>query len=515
MTTTTAYITHDPKTVKANLIAMLSQEADRLFAEAYSDISPRDIEQMAAGVAQQVGTTLTTEAMTLRARYATDVDLAQRGLRPCDVSFRFDGHYCCSMTTTMGPICFPLAAYRVPTSEGRTTRVPARRLFRRFGRWHSSPLCLEWEARLGSMHPFRTAEHELFIFTHGAVAIEDTTIAAHTIAVGLLVPQRMLYRDPDEIREILRDNATQDPKTGKPIVYASCDAHVLRRFVDETWDAEWKNANGLRIWCIDRHTGDIIHLGGEFTWGDCHHVRTVVEQIIRAGVLPADGNYGDGVVAQVVWVTDGMPWFEQYLLPLFPTAVLVLDAFHLIERLARLAAVAYGRGKPEAKRLYKQSYEAAFGAPKLPRGKSKARRGHRKTKESRAVRVARRRAVEMERPRQPTTKAEALLNLLRSLELCGEGQKERDGLVKYVEHNAYRMDYAMYIQSGYQIGSGAMESLHPVASQHRLKRSGPGWRPEAAQAIFNLRMLDLVGRWHEFWSQSDVANTDEIELQAA
>jgi len=27
-----------------------------------------------------------------------------------------------------------------------------------------------------SMHPFRTAEHELFIFTHGAVAIEDTTI---------------------------------------------------------------------------------------------------------------------------------------------------------------------------------------------------------------------------------------------------------------------------------------------------------------------------------------------------
>ena len=121
----------------------------------------------------------------------------------------------------------------------------------------------------------------------------------------------------------------------------------------------------------------------------------------------------------------------------------------------------------------------------------------------------------MERPRQPTTKAEALLNLLRSLELCGERQKERDGLVKYVEHNAYRMHYAMYIQSGYQIGSGAMGSLHPVAIQHRLKRSGPGWRPEAAQAIFNLRMLDLVGRWHEFWSQSDAANTDEIELQAA
>ena len=68
------------------------------------------------------------------------------------------------------------------------------------------------------------------------------------------------------------------------------------------------------------------------------------------------------------------------------------------------------------------------------------------------------------------------------------------------------MDYARYIELGYQIGSGAMESLHRVASQLRIKRPGPGWLPETAQAVFNLRMLALVGRWDEFWNQPALAD---------
>ena len=66
------------------------------------------------------------------------------------------------------------------------------------------------------------------------------------------------------------------------------------------------------------------------------------------------------------------------------------------------------------------------------------------------------------------------------------------------------MDCARYIKLGYQIGSGAMESLHRTASQLRIKRPGPGWLPETAQAVFNLRMLALVGRWDEFWNQPDL-----------
>ena len=51
-----------------------------------------------------------------------------------------------------------------------------------------------------------------------------------------------------------------------------------------------------------------------------------------------------------------------------------------------------------------------------------------------------------------------------------------------------------------------MESLHRVASQLRIKRPGPGWLPETAQAIFNLRMMVLAGRWDAFWSQPGLAD---------
>jgi len=221
------------------------------------------------------------------------------------------------------------------------------------------------------------------------------------------------------------------------------------------------------------------------------------------------------VVAQLVWVTDAMPWLEQYVLKLFPTAVRILDAFHVIERLCRFAATVHGKGKPEARRLYKQAYEAAFGASKLPKTKSKTRSGHRKRKGSTTTRFACHRVTQMTRERKATPNAEPLLDFLQGMVLDGEHESARDALVRYIRNNAYRMDYASYIQHGYQIGSGAMESLHPVASQHRLKRSGPGWRPEAAQAIFNLRMLDLVGRWHEFWCHSDIDKTLEVAFSGA
>jgi len=120
----------------------------------------------------------------------------------------------------------------------------------------------------------------------------------------------------------------------------------------------------------------------------------------------------------------------------------------------------------------------------------------------------------MTRSRETTADVKPLLDLLQGLVLGSERASARDAIVRYMRTNAHRMDYARYIQHGYQIGSGSMESPHPVASEPRLKRSGPGWRPEAAQAIFDLRMLDLVGRWHEFWGHSDMEKILETAFRA-
>jgi hypothetical protein len=80
----------------------------------------------------------------------------------------------------------------------------------------------------------------------------------------------------------------------------------------------------------------------------------------------------------------------------------------------------------------------------------------------------------------------------------------QDALLGYLERNAYRMDYLRYRQRGLKIGSGAMEALHRTASQVRLKRPGSRWLAETSQAIFNVRMMRLAGRWDEFWSQADL-----------
>ena len=94
--------------------------------------------------------------------------------------------------------------------------------------------------------------------------------------------------------------------------------------------------------------------------------------------------------------------------------------------------------------------------------------------------------------------------LLAYLKSLNDKSQEHVALVKYITNNAYRMDYVLYRASGYQLGSGAMESLHRTGSQARLKRAGTRWLPETLEAMFNLRMLDLAGRWDEFFAQPEL-----------
>jgi hypothetical protein len=86
-------------------------------------------------------------------------------------------------------------------------------------------------------------------------------------------------------------------------------------------------------------------------------------------------------------------------------------------------------------------------------------------------------------------------------------QKEIDAhedFLSYLGANDHRIDYPSFQGRGLQISSGAMESLHRIGSQQRLKRSGITCLPETAQALFDWRMLKLVGRWDEFWRQPNI-----------
>ena len=106
--------------------------------------------------------------------------------------------------------------------------------------------------------------------------------------------------------------------------------------------------------------------------------------------------------------------------------------------------------------------------------------------------------------RRPVGSGWELLGALYEESVPAEYAEEFDKMLKYFENNVYRMDYDRYRQHGFQIGSGAMESLHRTAAQLRLKLPGARWLESTSQAIFNLRMLQLSGRWSEFWNQRDL-----------
>ena len=512
--TTTADVPCNPEHVKSVVGAQVEHALEWLFAVAESGGSARRLEQDVWRAVLLIGATLLSAALAVRCRRSLLDDLGRRGLGMADVTLRMGSDYWAGLTTTFGKVSFPLFAYRAPSGTGAAkTHTPAREeVLPLLAHSRSSELLMEWESKLGSLMPFRHAQRALTFFTHGAVTVEDTTLSRHMVAAGTLADSSWQYRKRDEIRRILADQATRDKKTGRPLVYTSTDAHALRGYVDETWNASWKMVNGIRLWCVCRRTGQILHLGGEYTWGDCEQVEKLFALLQERGLLPADGDYGEGVQAQVVLLTDGAPWIRERIAPMFPGALVVLDAFHAMERVAKEAAAIHGKETEEAKAWYQEVLGAMFGekpADKPPK-KPKKRRGHTKRRSSSTP------EAQEEEPTQDapltsladvhdSTTALADLVLLETwLDADHPHADAFETFANFIESNAARMNYAELRARGIQIGSGAMEALHPVASQARLKRPGARWLPRTSQAILNLRMMDLAGRWDEFWDHPDL-----------
>ncbi len=491
--------------VKNELCSVLRTGVDDLINAVDGGASPRKLEERCWSVLVGLGRDVMGFCLAFACRRATEEDLEARGIAPEMVQLRVDEDYWATSTTTFGPVRFPWFAYRDRSSGvAVVTRVPARqRVLPLHRRCRSSELLLEWETRLGSDHPFRHAQQALSYFTHDAVQLEDTTIARHMVKVSGLVDRGWTYRCPDEIAEILRTRATRDKETGRPLLYASTDAHALRTYVDETWDAQWKMANGVRLWCVDRHSGATIHIGGEYTWGDCKQVASVFQWLRDTGRMPAGGRYADGVNAQLVLVTDGAQWIKDHVAPLFPTAVLILDAYHVMEHLSDYAAARFGRGTMRASSWYQKALNAMFGKSKPKRAKaSKPRSGHNKrTNNHEAPPPMPPDDAPHAELRDRAPAAGRLIALIHTGRVPKRCHDKHDTLIGYIDGNAARIDYERWRPRGYQIGSGAMESLHRTASQVPLKIPGARWLPETSQAIFNLRMLRLCGRWDEFWAQ--------------
>ena len=163
---------------------------------------------------------------------------------------------------------------------------------------------------------------------------------------------------------------------------------------------------------------------------------------------------GYGKYQNTVILSDGAVWIANIAKELFPDAYHILDFFHLSENVYSYAKELY----PFDEDKYAKWAERICQMLKV--GKSKE-----------------------------------VISELKGLPKIYERKSSVD-LLHYIETNIGRIEYPKYIEKGFFIGSGAIESANKVVLQKRLKQAGMRWNPATAQYLLTLKAKEESDLWH-------------------
>ena len=155
-----------------------------------------------------------------------------------------------------------------------------------------------------------------------------------------------------------------------------------------------------------------------------------------------------------VFIADGAVWIWNWVADCYPDAVQILDFFHAVEKIGTYAAAQYIDVQERSQWLNQQKI------------------------------------------RLRNNEADKIIEELTvTIARNNESDKVRLDAIRYYENNLSRMQYKTYLEKGYLIGSGAIESAHRNVVQQRLKLSGQRWNIKGAQQIANLRAWNKSNMW--------------------
>lgn len=163
----------------------------------------------------------------------------------------------------------------------------------------------------------------------------------------------------------------------------------------------------------------------------------------------------EGGPNKLVFVNDGAIWIENWIKSEYPESQMILDFFHSMENIAKLAKLCIKDEKKKTIWLEQMR-------------KTLKEKGYEK-------------AIELINELNINTKAK---------------KKQKEKLMGYMRRNQNYMDYPNYISNGYLIGSGAIESAHRNVLHKRLKQPGQRWSKKGLQNMINLRVLNKSGHWN-------------------
>jgi len=151
---------------------------------------------------------------------------------------------------------------------------------------------------------------------------------------------------------------------------------------------------------------------------------------------------------ELVLISDGAEWISNWQVNKYPKAVMILDFYHALEHLANYAKLVFTSGRRKEDWIANRKEELLQG--KLDRVISAIKE-------------------------KSSTRRQSIRNKAREL-------------VTYYEKNRFRMKYDQYLEKGYYIGSGAIESAISTLAQQRCKLVGQRWT-NRVQGVLNIRSL--------------------------
>lgn len=189
----------------------------------------------------------------------------------------------------------------------------------------------------------------------------------------------------------------------------------------------------------------------------------------QAGLWNADEmgqhQYLEGVRRQVhlcarlTSVNDGAPWIDRITTSNYPQVIQIIDWSHAQERLWKVAKAAFGEGSLPAQQWVETQADCLW---------------HGRTHE--------------------------VVSALQALDWnhisCLDEVRQSPA---YFESRQSKMDYALFRQAGYPLGSGTVESGVHTVVHHRMKRQGRGWQRKPAQAMLAALSEFHSGRFQSAW----------------
>jgi Uncharacterised protein family (UPF0236) len=172
-------------------------------------------------------------------------------------------------------------------------------------------------------------------------------------------------------------------------------------------------------------------------------------------------------VRTVIWLADGAPCNWTLADQIAPDAVQVLDWFHAVQHAMDCGKVLLGE-EDESLPLWHRRAEQLLAAGDAEAFISELMD-----------------CLPLLEKRRGTARREALEAL--------------DDLVRYYRANAHRMRYALFLEHGFPIGSGAVESAHKHVLQCRMKRAGQRWSHPNARRMAALRAAYRTGGAASFY----------------